>query len=126
MPLGPSLALGSGMHDDIAVDAAFRALGLDWRSASVRDIVDAGQRGYRGGALPNSDFNGLARVAARFAYARRYDELIEADLLYDDDLIPAEHPDPPEAWETLPTRCPQARLRWTQRLLKLLSWPLRK
>ncbi len=112
------------MYDDIAVDEAFRALGLDWRSASVQDIVNAGHSGYRGGALPNSDFNGLARVAARFAYARRCDELIEAGQAYDDDLIPAEHPDPPEAWETLPTRCPQARLRWSQRLLKLLRWPL--
>lgn len=123
--VGPRLAVVGPMHDDIAVDAAFRALGLDWRSASVQDIVDAGHSGYRGGALPNSDFNGLARVAARFAYARRCDELIEAGQIYDDDLIPAEHPDPPEAWETVPTRCPQPRLRWAEALLSVISWPVR-
>lgn len=114
------------MYDDIAVDGAFRTLGLDWRSASVQDIIDAGRSGYYSGALPNTDINALANVAARFAYARRYQQITEPfDEAEDHDLIPAEDPDPPQAWELAPTELAQPYLRSTGVLFAVLSWPVR-
>lgn len=101
------------MNNDIAVDAAFRALGLDWRHATVQDVVEASHLARTSWAHRPEAFTELARCAGRFAHAHQYGECLPLDAhaqgpeeaeFEDEGLIDAVDPDPPEAWECAPTR----------------------